>query len=215
MEPGEAPMTIQPHSSFGKWVDSLEETLIAIFLGLMTLVTFANVIARYVFNDNLLWALEATVFLFAWLVLIGVSYCAKKSLHLGVDVIINMLSGPTRRIMALLAVAACLAFCALMLKGSWDYWYPFVTKLAFLETDDVPMPDFLQFLSQWLNEGERYEKLPRFIPYLALPLGMLLLTFRFLQAAWQILTGKIDIIIASHEADDMDETMGSHPHGEN
>jgi C4-dicarboxylate transporter DctQ subunit len=47
------------------WGDQLEETLIAIFLGLMTVITFANVIARYVFNDNILWAVEATVFLFA------------------------------------------------------------------------------------------------------------------------------------------------------
>lgn len=213
-DPGEAPMTSQSQSPLAKWADQIEETLIAVFLGLMTLITFANVIARYVFNDNLLWALEATVFLFAWLVLIGVSYCAKKSLHLGVDVIINMVSAPTRRLMALFAITACLAFSLLMLKGSWDYWYPFVNQRAFLETDDVPIPEVLQFLSQWLNEGERYEKLPRFIPYFALPLGMLLLTYRFLQAAWQIITGKIDIIIASHEAEDMEETMSAHPHGE-
>ncbi|MBL4666799.1 MAG: TRAP transporter small permease [Sneathiella sp.] len=207
-------MTTQSQTTLGKWVDEIEETLIAIFLGLMTLITFANVVARYVFNDNLLWALEATVFLFAWLVLIGVSYCAKKNLHLGVDVILNLVSAPSRRILAMLAITACLAFSLLMLKGSWDYWYPFVNKLAFLETDDVPIPDFLQFLSQWLNEGERYEKLPRFIPYFALPLGMLLLTFRFLQAAWQIATGQIDIIIASHEAEDMEETMSTKPHEE-
>ena len=42
-------------------------TLIAILLGLMTLITFANVIARYVFNSNILWAVEGTVYLFAWL----------------------------------------------------------------------------------------------------------------------------------------------------
>ena len=36
----------------------IEETLIAVILGLMTIMTFANVIARYVFNSNILWALE-------------------------------------------------------------------------------------------------------------------------------------------------------------
>ena len=34
------------------------------------------------------------------------------------------------------------------------------------------MPEMLQFMADWLNEGERYEKLPRFIPYMALPIGM-------------------------------------------
>jgi C4-dicarboxylate transporter DctQ subunit len=50
----------------GGTINWIEETLIAVLLGLMTLITFANVIARYVFNDNILWGLEATVFLFAW-----------------------------------------------------------------------------------------------------------------------------------------------------
>lgn len=192
-------MTTQRQTSLGKFVDQLEETFIAVILGLMTLVTFANVIARYVFNDNLLWALETTVFLFAWLVLIGMSYCVKKNLHLGVDVIINMLSKPWRRILAIIAITACLAYGLLLLKGSWDYWYPFVTTRAFYETDDLPIADFLQFLADWLNEGEKYEKLPRFIPYMALPIGLSLLTFRFVQAGWRILTGDIDTIITSHE----------------
>jgi C4-dicarboxylate transporter DctQ subunit len=152
--------------------DQLEESLIAIFLGLMTLITFANVIARYVFNDNILWALEATVFLFAWMVLLGASYGVKKSLHLGVDIVV-------------------------------DYWYPFVTKRAFLETNDVPMPEFLQFIAIWLNEGEKYEKIPRFIPYAVLPLSMALLTWRICQAGWRIWKGDQQILIASHEAEEL------------
>ena len=52
------------------WVDRIEENLIAVILGTMALLTFANVVARYVFNSNIFWALELTVFLFAWLVLL-------------------------------------------------------------------------------------------------------------------------------------------------
>ena len=46
-----------PKTKFGRVINEIEETLIAVLLGLMTLVTFANVIARYVFNANILWAL--------------------------------------------------------------------------------------------------------------------------------------------------------------
>ena len=126
-------------------VNRVEEAFIAIALGLMTLVTFSNVIARYVFNDNLLWALEITLFLFAWLVLLGASYCVKKDLHLGIDLVINVLPRHWRRLASCVGVALCLTFSLLLLKGSWDYWYPFVTTRAFLETEDVPMPEFLQF----------------------------------------------------------------------
>ncbi|TMX32349.1 C4-dicarboxylate ABC transporter permease [Vibrio rotiferianus] len=191
----------------GRITDAIEETLIAFFLGAMTLLTFANVIFRYVFNDNILWALELTVFMFAWMVLVGASYGVKKHFHIGVDVIINMVSEPKRKIFALLASACCLAFSILLLIGSWNYWYPFVTERAWYETDDIPMPEVFQFLAEWLNEGERYEKLPRFIPYFALPLGMALLTFRFVQITWQIATGKLDRLIAGHEAEEELEAL--------
>lgn len=181
--------------------DQIEENSIAICLGLMTLLTFANVVARYVFNNNIIWALELTLYLFAWLILMGMSYGVKKHIHIGVDVVINLLSPTGRKIAALFSIAACLTFSILLLIGSWDYWYPFATERAWLETEDLPMPEMLQFLSSWLNEGERYENVPRFIPYLALPLGLALMTFRFLQVGWKIVTNQQDRIISSHEAE--------------
>ena len=68
-------MHYKARSPSGRAINAVEETLIAAILGAMTLVTFANVVARYVFNSNILWALEVTSFLFAWLVLLGASYC--------------------------------------------------------------------------------------------------------------------------------------------
>ncbi|EKZ9010269.1 TRAP transporter small permease [Vibrio sp. OPT46] len=191
----------------GRITDAIEETLIAFFLGAMTLLTFANVIFRYVFNDNILWALELTVFMFAWMVLVGASYGVKKHFHIGVDVIINIVPESKRKALALFAAMCCLAFSILLLIGAWNYWYPFATDRAWYETDDIPMPEILQFMADWLNEGERYEKLPRFIPYFALPLGMALLTFRFVQVTWQIATGKLDRLIAGHEAEEELESL--------
>ncbi len=201
-------MTHEPTTRLGQVIDNIEETSIAVCLGLMTLITFANVIARYIFNSNILWALELTVFLFAWLVLMGASYAVKKHIHIGVDVVINMVSPGTRKIMALLAVGSCIVFSILLLIGSWNYWYPFATERAWLETEDIPMPETFMFLADWLNEGERYEKIPRFIPYLALPLGLALLTLRFLQLGWRVFTGELDKIIASHEVEEeMEEAL--------
>jgi C4-dicarboxylate transporter DctQ subunit len=183
--------------------DFIEETLIAGFLGLMTLLTFANVVFRYVLNDNILWALELTVFMFAWMILVGASYGVKRQFHIGVDVVVNMAPLKLRKVYAIIAISLCLTFSILLLIGSWNYWYPFISERAWYETDDIPMPEFLQFLADWLNEGERYEKLPRFIPYAALPIGMAMLTARFAQVAYKILTGKLDRIIASHEVEDL------------
>ena len=51
----------------------------------MTLLTFLQVVLRYVFNTGLLWVLEADFYLFAWLVLIGMSYGVRVHAHIGVD----------------------------------------------------------------------------------------------------------------------------------
>ena len=204
-----------PASKLAQIIDEVEETSIAVCLGLMTVITFANVIARYIFNSNILWALELTVFLFAWLVLMGASYGVKKHIHIGVDVVINSVSPGARKIMGILSISACLAFSILLLIGSWNYWYPFLTERAWLETQDIPMPQMFMFLADWINEGEAYEKIPRVIPYLALPLGMALMTLRFLQLGWRMLKGDVDKIIASHEVEEeLDELARKNDRGD-
>ena len=190
-----------PASQAKSFGDRIEENLIAFFLGAMTLITFANVVARML-NSNILWALEATVFLFAFLVLIGASYAVKHTFHIGVDVVVNLLPGPTRRAVTLLAVVICILFSLLLLKGSWDYWWAFATKRAFYEVNDIPMPGFLQFFAHWLNEGELYEKMPRFLPYVVMPISTFLLTVRFIQAGVRIWRGQQDLLIESHEGAD-------------
>ena len=196
-------MSYPPKTALGRAVNEIEETLIAVCLGLMTLITFANVIARYIFNANVLWALEATVFLFAWLVLIGTSYVVKVGGHLGVDALVKVLSPGTRRYVSLVAAACCIVFSLLLLIGAWEYWAPFIGKQAWYEVNDIRMPDWLRFIEPLLNENEPYEKLPRFIPYAALPIGMALLLFRFIEAAWHVWTGQTDLLVASHEAEEM------------
>ena len=203
-----------------RWIDTLEEQLMASILGLMTLITFSNVIARYVFNANILWALEVTVFLFAWLVILGASYTLKKSAHLGVDVVLQIVSPSARRILGILSGIAVFLFSFLMFKGAWDFWanfaelpatkgrwFPFGFEDKFrgkgwYETTSSPIPEFMRFLEQWFNEGESYEKMPRVIPYLVLPLGTALLLLRSTQLVWRLCTGRIDRLIASHEVED-------------
>lgn len=201
-------------------IDQIEETVIAVLLGLMTLVTFANVVARFFFNSNILWALELTVFMFAWLVLLGASYAVKKHAHLGVDAIVNLLSPPARRLLALIAVGACLVFALLMMKGAYDYWAVFADlpptsgrwfptgfdmkarSQSFYEVQDVPMLGIFGFLEGLINYGESYEKLPKVVPYLVMPLSMLLLVVRFVQAAIGVWKGNVDRLVASHEVED-------------
>ncbi|MEQ8666670.1 MAG: TRAP transporter small permease [Rhodospirillales bacterium] len=198
-------MTYQPTTRLGAIIDRIEVNGIAIMLGLMTVVTFANVIARYIFNSNILWALETTVFLFAWLVLLGMSHGVKISAHIGVDLILNMVGQSTRKTLVVISVICCLIFSVLLTIGSFEYWWPFATDRAWYEVNDIPMVFFPDLMADWLNEGEAYEKMPRFIPYAALPIGLVLLTLRFAQALWEVINDRRAMLIAGHEAEDMVE----------
>jgi C4-dicarboxylate transporter DctQ subunit len=209
----------QAKTALGRIVNEIEETAIALLLGLMTLLTFVNVILRYGFNTGLIWGLEAVTFLFAWLVLFGVSYTVKVTAQLGVDAVINLFSPPVRRIIALLAGAVCILYATFVMKGAWDYWAPFAgldatsgrwfptgfentRDQAWYEVIDIPFPEWLRWIEPILNEGETYGKLPRFIPYAILPIGMAMLLFRFIQAFVRVWTGEATSLIVSHEAED-------------
>lgn len=205
--------TTHDHSGF-------EETVIALLLGLMTIVTFINVVLRYVFNSSLIWGLEVVLILFAWLILFGISYAVKITAHLGVDAVTNRLPPKPRRIVALIAAGLCLAYSLLLFKGAWDYWAPYAglytfegrwfpvgfdettRDRAFYITDQVPMPSFLRFMEDLINYGEEYDKLPRVIPYAIVPIGAALLLYRFIQATINIWRGKSDSLIVSHEVED-------------
>lgn len=226
-------MAFYQQTALGRATHYVEELLIAVILGAMTLIQFANVVVRYVFANpanagfvnalglptNLLWSLEVTSFLFAWLVLLGASYAVKTRAHLGVDVLVDLAGTRLRKIMALFSVLICIAYAVLLVKGGWDYWAPFAnldqtsgrwfpTGFAntrgqgYYQVNDIIMPDWLQWLSGVLNDGERYEKLPRVIPYFVMPLSMALLLFRFVQMAGRIYRDHEDRLIVSHEAED-------------
>ena len=212
----------QSSSALGRFVHEFEETAIAVILGAMTIITFINVVLRYGFQTGLTWGLELTTFLFAWLVLLGVSYAVKVTAHLGVDAITNMLAPKPRKALALVAAAFCLLYAVFLMKGAWDYWANFAnlpqttgrwfptgfeemkrtSYRGWYEVLEVPMPEWLRWIEPIMNEGEHYEKIPRFIPYFILPFGMALLLFRVLQATWRIFTGQSTSLIVSHEAED-------------
>jgi C4-dicarboxylate transporter, DctQ subunit len=165
-------------SSVGRLVNELEEGFIALLFAAMTLVTFSQVVARYVFNAGAVWALELTVYLFAWLVLFGMSYGVKVHAHLGVDAFVKLFPGPVQRIFGLIVVAAGLVYGTILLIGSWQY----VSKLFLIgiESEDLPIP-------QW-------------VPMAILPIGVALLMFRIAQGGYRIITGQQSGLMIGDEA---------------
>ncbi|MBL7203305.1 MAG: TRAP transporter small permease [Desulfobacteraceae bacterium] len=68
-----------------------ENWLIVILLTFMFGVTFAQVIARYIFNTGWAWVPEMVVFACITVTLVGASTGVKSGVHIGVDVLVKLL----------------------------------------------------------------------------------------------------------------------------
>jgi len=150
------------------WLNRLEEGLIALLLTVMTLISFTQVVARYVFNYSFVWALELVTFLFGALIFLGISYGVRVGPHIGVDALVKALSPARARAVAVLAAVLCMGYAVIVFIGGWIY----VAKMIEIgiEAQDIPIP-------QW-------------VPRLVLPIGAALLFFRFGQVLYRLLTGK-------------------------
>jgi C4-dicarboxylate transporter DctQ subunit len=149
-------------------VHRIEEGLIALILGVMTVLTFVQVVLRYVFNSGLDWQLESNYYLFAWLVMIGISYCVRVRAHIGVDAAVQLLPPGPRRAVGILVLLLALTYTLLMMYGSFEY----IRRLYIInvEAEDIP-------IVTW--------KLS-----LCLPLGFVFLFIRLLEMGWRIFTGQ-------------------------
>lgn len=142
--------------------DRLEEVFMVVALAAMTLLTFVQVVLRYVFDTGLVWSLEVVSYLFAWLVLIGMSYGVRTQAHIAVDLVTSRLPHRTARGVAAVALVLGLTYCVLMTYGS----VVFIERLMALGNNafDIPLP-------RWLLTS-------------VMPFGFVLLAYRLVQAYW-------------------------------
>lgn len=150
------------------FIDRLEEALMGVFLAVMTLLTFSQVVLRYVFNTGWVWSLEATVYCFAWLVLIGISQGVRARTHIAVELAVSRLSPGKRRVAGIAALAICMGYGLLMLYGSAT----FVSGLYEVghNARDIPVP--------------------RWLLVIILPIGFAMLLVRFGQLGWAMFSGR-------------------------
>jgi C4-dicarboxylate transporter, DctQ subunit len=161
-------------------VHRIEEGLIALILGVMTVLTFVQVVLRYGFNSGLDWQLESNYYLFAWLVMIGLSYGVRVRAHIGVDAAVRLLSPGPRRAVGIFVLLLALTYTVLMLIGSFDYLYRLY--IINVEAEDIP-------IATW--------KLS-----LCLPLGFVFLFIRLLEMGWRIFTGRSEGYELADEAEE-------------
>lgn len=107
--------------SFVKWLDeNLEATIGVILLGLMTVILFAQVIMRHVFNNSLVWSEELARYIFVWLIYLGISYGAKQMRHIKIEAALGMFPKILRPYITLLGNLLFLAYAIIIIYTGYD-----------------------------------------------------------------------------------------------
>ncbi len=95
------------------------ETFLAVALGVMLVLVFANVVLRYFFHTGISISEEVSRFLFVWLTFIGALLALRDNDHLGVDMLTRHLPAGGKFICKLLAHCLMLVCCIAFMIGSW------------------------------------------------------------------------------------------------
>lgn len=170
-----------------KLLDRLEEFIIASLMAVATVVIFVSVLHRYAsgwaipgLQDWLIslhfgWAQEFCIILFVWMAKFGAAYGVRTGIHVGVDILINKMTGQARATMIQLGLACGVLFTGLI--GIFGLLFVWENGMAY---------ETLSLLGR--DIGDYYEgpttpdlEWPTWIVYSAVPLGSFLMCFRFVQ----------------------------------
>ena len=193
---------------YPKAVEKIEDNLLIILMALLTIVSFTQVVARYGFNTGWSAALEFTMTTFSWLILIGMSYGIKRSSHLGVDILLKVVSKPVARWLAIFGAASGLIYGLILLDASWLKAVSIETRSGAIEywskmykvnigTEELRWPIWIQ---ETFGVKDRVQ---RWVVLIILPISLALLCYRSLQAMVQIYRGEREMVIAGHEAEEL------------
>lgn len=145
-----------------KWLDNnFEAIFIKIILGATSVIIFAQVIARYVFDSSFSWSEEISRYLFIWMIYLGVSYAVKQDKHIKVDTLVALDILPTvgKKIITVIADIIFLVFAILIAKIGFSVAALIGRRGQITGATELPM---------WLV-------------YIAVPLGYALCSIRLIQ----------------------------------
>ena len=179
-----------------RFLDRFEEILISLLMAAAVVLIFVAVVHRFSIgfaadlvsyaraNDmawlqsaartafksinaiKLTWAQEACIYLFVWMAKFGAAYGVRAGIHVGVDILVERLSPPNRRIITIIAMSGGVLFTAIVAWIGADFVYH-------VHHGGQTSPDLE--IQMWLI-------------YLAVPLGSTLMCFRFVQALYLYIT---------------------------
>lgn len=151
-----------------KIIDNFEEIVVMVALTVMTVLTFSNVVTRYVFNFSMNFAEEISTYSFVLLSLFGASIALKRGAHLGFTLLSEHVPAIVARIFEVISSIAGVLFSGVL------FWYGIQMVIT-------------QFERGQLSLGVQ---VPEWIYGSFVPLGAFFLLIRFIEQLITSIRGK-------------------------
>lgn len=155
------------YRQFMRGVVAVENVVLVITMAVVLVLTFANVVGRFAFNQSLAFADELVVALFVPVSLIGAALAAREDGGLvGLSLVSDQLTGKAKKTQKLVANAISILYCVILL------W----------QGVERTMTDFVQdthtFVLHW----------PRWIFWLFVPVSCVFLVLHFVENTYDFVT---------------------------
>ncbi len=151
---------------FWSFFDGLVD-LLAVLAGLILLFITAAVCytigMRYLFTKTTIWLMQTTEYALLWIVFLATTWLLREKGHITTDVIYTHLNEKTKRYLDCIMFIIGGVACAFMVYFGIDYTRECIIK----EITDV-----------------RGVTIPKWIMFIIIPIGSILLTIQFFRMAW-------------------------------
>jgi C4-dicarboxylate transporter DctQ subunit len=168
--------------------DKTEQALVVFLIGLASYLTFQEVVLRYIFNTGWSGSYEITIMALIWCTFIGVSLGIKENIHIGVDVLVVKFAPKTQRILIIISIVLCFLFGVVVAVKGFAF-------AAFISRGHLLSRDL---------------RIPMEIGYLAVPVGGVLVSLRFIERLVHVLKGKLFEIDRMHELTEEEKNKLAH-----
>ena len=147
---------------------NLDALICGVTLTICVILVNANVIFRYFLNNPIKWTDEVVTGLFIWTVFMGSAYAHRKHAHLGVDIVVNLIHGKTRKTIEFVMDIIQILILVLLTYISAQYVCNLIWKrgIIFQQVDGV-----LKYVGQIKYTYTDTLRIPKWYTGVAVPLG--------------------------------------------
>lgn len=145
-----------------KMLDKTEDIISSSLLVITSVLVFVEAVLRYRFNYSISWSEEVSRMMIAWFIFIGSSIAVRENAHVNMDALSNLISGKrtTQLFVNILVDLICIIFCAIIVFAGIN-----MIKSAIA-----------------LGSMATSIKIPLFVPYASVPVGVFLMMIRYIMS---------------------------------